>query len=68
MKEGWLDHLDWECRVGDLFELEVQAIAIPVNVVLNLHYRLGRHLAQRCGSAAHHEDLQRLRTGLQEAA
>ena len=49
MNEGWLDELDWECLEGDLFDQKVDAIAIPVNTVLNLNYKLGRQLVARCG-------------------
>lgn len=64
MEDGWLDDLDWECIVGDIFALDVEAIAIPVNVVLNLNYRLGRQLAQHCGGPSLHDELQRHRAGL----
>jgi O-acetyl-ADP-ribose deacetylase (regulator of RNase III) len=57
MNEGWLDELDWDCVVGDLFDLEVEAIAIPVNTVLNLNYRLGRQLVARCSGPALGEQL-----------
>jgi O-acetyl-ADP-ribose deacetylase (regulator of RNase III) len=64
MDDGWLDDLEWECIVGDIFDLEVDAVAIPVNVVLNLNYRLGRQLAARCGGPSIHEELERHRARL----
>ncbi len=64
MNEGWLDELDWDCVVGDLFDLEVEAIAIPVNTVLNLNYRLGRQLVARCSGPALGEQLELARLSL----
>jgi O-acetyl-ADP-ribose deacetylase (regulator of RNase III) len=38
-------------RGADLFSLDADAVVIPVNVVLNLNYTLGRAVAQRGGPA-----------------
>ena len=49
--DRWLDHLEYSCVEADLLSLQVDAVAIPVNISLNLNYTLGRLLAQRGGQA-----------------
>lgn len=66
MNEGWLDELDWDCVTGDLFEQEVDAIAIPVNTVLNLNFQLGRQLVARCAGPGLGRELERARAALPE--
>jgi len=48
-EDRWLDFLEIECRQEDLFAIEADALAIPVNVMLNLNYTLGLALAQHGG-------------------
>lgn len=48
-EDTWLDFLEIDCLTQDLFSIEADAVAIPVNVMLNLNYTLGRTLAQRGG-------------------
>ncbi|MBO87535.1 MAG: hypothetical protein CL927_19470 [Deltaproteobacteria bacterium] len=47
--DRWLDFLELHYRKQDLFTIEADALAIPVNVVLNLNYTLGKKLAQLGG-------------------
>lgn len=49
-EDTWLEVLEVECLEGDLFSIDSEAIAVPVNVKLNLNYSLGRLLAQRGGT------------------
>jgi len=46
---AWLDTLYLECRHGDLFEADVEALACNVNTSMALNYSLGRQLAERGG-------------------
>ena len=48
-EDTWLDFLEIDCLTQDLFSIEADVVAIPVNVMLNLNYTLGRTLAQRGG-------------------
>lgn len=47
--DTWLDVLEYDFEQADLFTLDVDAVAIPVNITLNLHYTLGQALVLRGG-------------------
>ena len=49
--DSWLDFLEYDCVEADLFSLDAEAVAIPVNVMLNLNYTLGQAVAFRGGPA-----------------
>ena len=46
---SWLEELDWECVKTDLFDEDADAIVVPVNIHLDLHYGLGTELLRREG-------------------
>ena len=48
-EDTWLDYLDWGCLDADLFSVAVDALAVPVHVMLNLNTSPGRALAHHLG-------------------